>query len=94
MIPQYVLIIGAMKSGTTTLYDYLARHPQLASSKRKEPGFFALKETGGSDRLVRITIHFRSAPSDICLRWNYRLHEVSILQGRGGTLRCQRAATF
>lgn len=33
-------IIGAAKSGTTTLHDYLARHPSLWMSSPKEPRFF------------------------------------------------------
>jgi Sulfotransferase family len=33
-------IIGAAKSGTTTLHDYLARHPALWMSAVKEPCFF------------------------------------------------------
>jgi hypothetical protein len=45
MIPRFVLIIGAMKSGTTTLYDYLRTHPQIATGPNKEPGFFAFEET-------------------------------------------------
>lgn len=38
---EFVLIIGAMKSGTTTIFDYLAEHPEIAPSTRKEPNFFA-----------------------------------------------------
>ena len=44
MIPSFALIIGAMKCGTTTLYDYLAQHPQIAIGDEKEPGFFAFEE--------------------------------------------------
>ncbi len=33
-------IIGAAKSGTTTLHDYLTRHPALWMSAEKEPGYF------------------------------------------------------
>lgn len=40
-IGNFVLIIGAMKSGTTSLYDYLATHPEIAPCIRKEPSFFA-----------------------------------------------------
>lgn len=36
------LIIGAAKSGTTSLYHYLEQHPQIYL-KSKEPSFFALK---------------------------------------------------
>jgi Sulfotransferase domain len=35
-----LFIIGAMKSGTTSLHEYLASHPQIAMSRVKEPGFF------------------------------------------------------
>lgn len=38
---RHVVIIGAMKSGTTTLFDHLARHPGIAPAATKEPGFFA-----------------------------------------------------
>jgi hypothetical protein len=41
MINRFALIIGAMKAGTTTLFDHLARHPEVAGSFPKEPGFFA-----------------------------------------------------
>src|SRR6266699_2261564 len=44
MILDFVLIIGAMKSGTTTLYNYLSHHPQIATGP-KEPSFFAFEET-------------------------------------------------
>lgn len=39
-LPNF-LIIGAAKSGTTTLYEYLCRHPQIFMSTPKEPNFFA-----------------------------------------------------
>lgn len=35
------LIIGAGRSGTTSLYDYLRQHPQVYTSPIKEPRFFA-----------------------------------------------------
>jgi Sulfotransferase domain len=37
------LIIGAAKSGTTALYEYIRQHPQVFASRLKEPGFFALE---------------------------------------------------
>ena len=37
------MIIGAGKSGTTALANYLAEHPQVFMSKIKEPDFFALE---------------------------------------------------
>lgn len=35
-----LFIIGAMKSGTTSLHEYLDLHPQIAMSEMKEPGYF------------------------------------------------------
>jgi hypothetical protein len=35
-----LFIIGAMKSGTTTLHNYLNTHPDIAMSDEKEPGYF------------------------------------------------------
>ena len=37
------LIIGAAKSGTTSLYHYLSQHPDVYMSPVKEPNFFALE---------------------------------------------------
>jgi hypothetical protein len=38
--PRYFFIIGAMKAGTTSLFKYLADHPELCPSIRKEPRVF------------------------------------------------------
>lgn len=38
-LPHFI-IIGAMKSGTTTLHHKLAMHPQIGMSRSKEPNFF------------------------------------------------------
>lgn len=43
-IKRYALIIGAMKSGTTTLFNYLDQHPAIAGASPKEPGFFAFDD--------------------------------------------------
>jgi hypothetical protein len=42
-IPDFI-IIGAAKAGTTTLYRYLARHPNIFMSEPKEPTYFARDE--------------------------------------------------
>ena len=41
MIENFVLIIGAMKCGTTSLFNYLSEHPQICACNIKEPNFFA-----------------------------------------------------
>lgn len=39
-LPNF-LVIGANKSGTTSIYHYLKQHPDVFMSAKKEPGFFA-----------------------------------------------------
>ena len=39
MLPN-LIIIGAQKSGTTSLHDYLGRHPEIGMSRLKELKFF------------------------------------------------------
>ena len=46
-LPNF-LVIGAMKSGTTSLFHYLQAHPQIFMSPLKEVDFFA--EEGNWDR--------------------------------------------
>jgi Sulfotransferase domain len=50
-LPNF-LIIGAAKSGTTSLYYYLKQHPDVFMSPVKEPNFFAVegKEPGFRSR--------------------------------------------
>jgi len=43
-LPDF-LIVGAGKSGTTSLYNYLKQHPQIFMPEIKEPKFFAFAET-------------------------------------------------
>ena len=40
----FLFIIGAMKSGTTSLYEQLRRHPQLCTCRQDEIGFFSNDE--------------------------------------------------
>jgi len=44
MIHNFALIIGAMKCGTTSLFSYLAQHPQISACSAKEPCFFSRKD--------------------------------------------------
>jgi hypothetical protein len=44
-LPNF-LIVGAAKSGTTSLYEYLRTHPQIFMPARKEPSHFEPKAGG------------------------------------------------
>lgn len=48
ILPDFV-IIGAMKSGTSTLHRNLLHHPTIGMSKRKEPNFFNKNFNNGLD---------------------------------------------
>lgn len=39
------LVIGAMKAGTTTLYEHLRAHPDITMSADKEPDFFVAEKS-------------------------------------------------
>jgi len=43
LMPDF-LVIGAGKSGTTSLDNYLSQHPEIYMSPRKEPNFFAYEK--------------------------------------------------
>ncbi len=45
--PVDFLIIGAPKAGTTTLHQYLCRHPQVFMTQPKEPNYFATTHDRG-----------------------------------------------
>lgn len=38
---QYLIIIGAMKCGTSSLFSYLSIHPEICPSYHKEPEYFS-----------------------------------------------------
>ena len=47
VLPDFV-IIGAHKSGTTSLYDFITQHPSIESASEKEPCYFSTKYKFGS----------------------------------------------
>lgn len=40
---KHVILIGSMKCGTTTLYDHLTKHPEIAKGITKELEYFSVK---------------------------------------------------
>lgn len=46
VLPNF-MIIGAQRSGTSSLYKYLGRHPHIAPSLRKETGYFSARYEEG-----------------------------------------------
>ncbi|MGB3402765.1 MAG: tetratricopeptide repeat protein [Microcoleaceae cyanobacterium] len=58
--PQF-LMIGVMKGGTTSLYEYLVKHPQIVPSLQKEIDFFNYQYNLGLDWYIS---HFPSLPQN------------------------------
>jgi Sulfotransferase domain len=49
----YVIIIGAMKCGTSSLYGYLAEHPEICPCVTKEPEFFSEHQEHRYNRVTK-----------------------------------------
>jgi hypothetical protein len=47
VLPDF-LIIGTMKGGTTSLYDYVCQHPKILSAYRKEVHYFDMHYSKGT----------------------------------------------
>lgn len=59
------LCIGAMRAGTTTLWDMLGRHPRVwMPTVRKEIHFFDNRDGGWDKGLDWYAAHFDAAPAD------------------------------
>ena len=52
-LPNF-LIIGVHKSGTTSLYNYLNKHPQIFLSKLKEPFFLSFAEEKYNKEITKL----------------------------------------
>ncbi|MGD1714634.1 sulfotransferase family protein [Dapis sp. BLCC M172] len=66
---NFALIIGAAKSGTTSLFDYLSQHPEIcACQPKKEPNFFASDKnwSKGFDWYQSLW------------KWNASLHQIAL----------------
>ena len=80
-LPNFI-IIGAAKSGTTSLYYYLKQHPQVFMSSNKEPNFFAFKDlelppfSGPVDSRILYEILYKYSITDI-ERYQALFREVS-----------------
>ena len=56
---QFVAIVGAPRTGTTSLARFLRRHPDVCFSKVKEPHFFSQHDLNGlSDDELRGTVEY------------------------------------
>ena len=63
--PDFI-IIGAAKSGTTSLYQYLCRHPEIYMSTPKEPDFFSIDTNYARGIDWYYSLFSDALPSQIC----------------------------
>lgn len=78
-LPDFI-IIGAQKSGTTSLYAYLRQHPRLRPSFRKEVHFFDGGLDPSVDNFEKGQIWYRANfPSRLVLHKNHKTFEASPL---------------
>lgn len=64
-IPDFI-IIGSMKSGTSTLYEYLSRHLEIFMAVPKEPQFFSRDEVYGRGIHWYRTLFAGARPGQVC----------------------------
>jgi len=71
----HVMIIGAMRCGTSSLYSYLKDHPEICPCKTKEPEFFSDRQKHG--------VHVRNYNE----LWNFdrRVHRYALEASTGYT---------
>jgi len=76
ILPNF-LIVGAAKSGTTSLYQYLNQHPDIFLSEFKEPQFLVLDKIKG--RVYKYAKNFEEYLSLFASAGNYKLRgEASV----------------
>ena len=63
-LPDF-LIIGAAKSGTTSLYHYLRQHPDIYMSPIKEPNYFTDEDLRERERAAS-ALSIQALIRDIC----------------------------
>jgi len=63
------VIVGAMKGGSTSLFDYLATHPEVCGSVIKETNYFSNDEFNDEDL---------TAYRELWPNWNPTRHKVAI----------------
>ena len=73
-LPDFV-IIGAQKSGTTSLYDFTMRHPSIAPAAKKELHYFSIQYILGE-------LWYRSNfPTNVSRRRHYKKTGQRLLSG-------------
>jgi hypothetical protein len=88
VLPNFI-IIGAAKSGTTSLYHYADQHPSIFMSRNKEPRFFAYEGTNPT---------FKGPADDLGLKLNavtdLATYEALFADGRDALVRGEGSTVY
>ena len=85
-----LLVIGAQRCGTSTLYRYLGRHPDVSPSLRKETEYFS-RRYGRGERWYRAHFALQPGRTPTVLRGDTGLPVPSPRRGAGGRRRARGA---
>ena len=78
-LPDFV-IIGAMKSGTTSLYDFLIKNPAIASASKKELHYFSLRHNRSK------LWYCSNFPSNLSRHYFYKKTNQRLLSGEASPI--------
>src|ERR1041385_6888829 len=88
-LPPNLLIIGAAKSGTTSLHTYLNEHPQIFMARRKEPSFFLLW-----DNPERIALHEREGRAEVNFFSTLERYAALFVDGKEHKIRGESSTAY
>ena len=71
---NFLLIIGAMKCGTTYLFNLLEQHPEIAGCLQKEPNFFSAHPNTSNPKWNFGMDYYRSLWSN----WDKKMHKYAM----------------
>jgi hypothetical protein len=84
-----LLLIGAAKSGTTSLHKYLDQHPQIFMAKRKEPRFFLVWENP-----ERMALHQEEKRGEINYYCTIEKYQALFAEGTAHKVRGESSTTY
>lgn len=92
-IDAFGLILGGMKCGSTSLYDYLVTHPQVARCRVKEPNFFSVPKGRGPERYVGLWRDFDPARHRVALEASVSYAKLPRYGGTAAAIEAYRQHT-
>ena len=89
---QFALIIGAMKSGTTSLFEVLRQHPQICGASVKEPDYF-LADSDDSESYLNLW-RWRATEHKVALEASVAYAKMPYFEGVPGRIKASKLGRF